>query len=660
MAVASFQILSREPYDGGTDFGSVGAYEQINAVVDYAVDPAHPQNSGIVDLAQAERGGDGLVHFRGDAVLLQPADPLRGQRALLLEVPNRGRRTATGMFNRSARTFEPTPEIDAGDGFLFREGWSVGWCGWQWDVPRDATRMGLDVPILVDPAGAPVADWLQLRLQLHAPCASVNLTDQHVGSLGVHKRIPAADIDDPEAKLLARDRLWDEPVELGQDQWRFARADGDTVVADPEHVWLRGGFEPGRIYDLVYRTGRCPVAGVGLLAVRDLAAFFSSDGDANPAAGRIDHVVGTGQSQCGRFLRTFLHLGLNRTEDGGRAFDGILAHIAGGRRGEFNHRLAQPSVQPTPSFGHRFPFADNAQTDPRSGNTDGLLARLQEAGSLPKVIYTNTAAEYWRGDASLAHTSVIDGGDVALPDETRHYLFASTQHGPGSLPLMDLSLFGSRGGNCFNVVDYTPLMRAALTNLLRWVADDTAPPPSVVPRASEGTATRREQVLDAVSKIPGMARPDGKGLCTLRPMDLGPGEASGVGSFPARPLGDEYPCRVSAVDADGNELGGIRMPDVTVPVATHTGWNPRHASTGASDQLLEYLGSTIPFAVDRQTREARGDPRASLEERYRDAHDYLDRVREAAKQLATQGYLLAADVELCVRLAKHRYAACTS
>jgi len=658
MSVERLEILERGPYCDGQRFGDVGAYERIDAVAHYAVDPVLQANAGIVDLGRAERGDDGLVRYDGDVTILRPVDPVLALRAAFVEVPNRGRRTLSGLYNRAAPVIEPTAEIDPGDGFLFRNGWTVAWCGWQWDVPRSPERMGLTAPVVRDGGGSPLTDRVQLRLQLHTRVNAVDLTDHHVGLLGGHTPLPTADLDDSEARLLCRDGLWGAPSVVARERWRFARDEAGEPVPDAEHVWLDGGFEPGRIYDLVYRTTPLRIPGVGLLAVRDLGAFVGSGATTDPCAGEIDTRIVTGQSQCGRFLRTYLHLGLNLSEADVPVYDGVLAHIAGGRRGEFNHRGGQPSVQPTPSFGHRFPFADDEQLDDRTGRSDGLLVRQRELGGLPKVVYTNTSSEYWRGDASLAHSSVNDGSDVDPPDSTRHYLFASTQHGPGALPLMSQSMFGSHGGNAFNIVDYTPLMRSAVTNLHAWIVEGIEPPPNAVPRVSEGTAVSRGEVLRQLETTPPIIRPDESGLWTIRPLDLGPGESDGVGQYPAEPLGEPYPCTVSALDGDGNELAGIRLPDVSVPLATHTGWNPRHADTGAPDEILEYVGSTIPFAADDESRMA-GDPRPSIAGRYIDKDDFLRRVQAAAEELVASRHLVPEDVATCVRSASRRYDALT-
>ena len=619
MAVIGFDVTERRAYDGPFD----RPYERVDGVARYAVDPVWEAANGIVDIDLAPRADDGLVHFEGDVTLLRPLD--RARRTGIVEVPNRGRRTLLGLYNRAAPVLEPTAEIDPGDGFLLRHGFTLAWCGWQWDVPRSPARMGLTAPV------AGVSGEVQLRLQLHDPAERVALTDQHTGQLGNHLPVPTADVDDPDARLVVRDGLWADPVEIDRAAWRF-----DT----PTTIVLDGGFEPGRIYDLVYRTPSSPVAGAGLLAVRDLGRYLR-------ATEQLDHVLATGQSQCGRFLRTLLHLGLNHTDDG-PAYDGMLVHIAGGRRGEFNHRFAQPSVQPTPSFGHLFPFADESQTDPHSGRHEGLLDRQLAAGSVPKIIYTNTSSEYWRGDAFLAHASAADGADVEPPPCTRHYLLSSTQHGPGMLPLMQESMFGSKGGNAFNIVDYTPLLRAAMLNLAAWVADAVEPPRSAVPRLDDGTAVTRAEVLAALrarTDLPPVTLPAADELCRLHPLDLGPEAAAGIGSYPARVTGDAYPCFVSAVNDDGNEIAGIAMPDVTVPVATHTGWNPRHLDSGASDQILDYVGSTIPFTAEQ------------INERYGDEESYLAQIELAADRLVLEGFLLPDDVELCKRIAAKRYRA---
>ncbi|MCP5080204.1 MAG: hypothetical protein GY948_00735 [Alphaproteobacteria bacterium] len=650
MAIERFEIIRREPYLSGQGFGASGAYERIDAVAHYAVDPAAAANEPITDLALAPRT-DGLVRFTGDVTLLIPQND--GNRSLLLELPNRGNRVLDRMFNQGVVDLIPGDEIKPGDGFLMRHGWTLAWCGWQWDAPKPGPRMGITPPRV--PASALEPDGnMQLRIQPNARTSSFPLTDQHVGSIGNHKAIAASSVDDPGARMLVRTSMYAAPQEIARAQWRFARDEDGSPVADPEHVWLDGGFAPGRVYDILYRPRDCPVVGAGLIAIRDLGSFLRHSED-SPLFGRVDHAICEGISQCGRLQRTFLGLGQNTDEQGRKVYDGLLVHIAGGRRGEFNHRYGQPSVQPTPSFGHRFPFADQAQQDPRTGIEAGLLDAQAAAGNMPKIFYTDTSSEYWRGDASLAHTSAVDGSDALLPGNVRRYLFAGTQHVAGALPFTDVSAFGSHGSNAFNVIDYRPLYRAALCNLLAWVRGNAEPPASVYPKAGDGTANSRENVAAKLSQIPSLVCPENALLPSLHLLDLGPHAARGIGTFPATQMDQAYPCVVSDVDLDGNETGGLRMPDVSVPVATHTGFNVRHTDSGGEGQILEYVGLSLPFARDAAGREGLHDPRPSITERYGTRENYLAKVRAAAGELVQGRYLLEEDINLCIGLAAERY-----
>lgn len=649
MAVTRLEIHARGPYANGAMFGDTGAYERIDGTIHLAVDPAHAANALIVDLDKAARGADGAVHFSTDFCLLQPADPARANRRLLFEVLNRGRKLVPRMFNHAAPTPTPTAAIDPGDGFLLRRGWTIAWCGWQWDVIRSPALMGLNAPEAVDATGQPITGQISLQFQPNARSYNKLLADR------IHQPYLAADLIDPDATLTVRDWPDGPRTTIPRDQWRFARG-GKDPAPDATHIWLGTEFKPGKVYEIVYRTSRCPVVGTGLLAMRDTVAFLHhSDAADNPCAGRIDRAYAFGMSQSGRFLRHFLHLGLNVDEAGRPVFDGVHMHVAGARRGEFNHRFAQPSEMHAQAFGHLMPFTDDDQTDPRTGATDGLLRRQRALGSVPKRITTNTAAEYWRGDCSLIHTDLDGTRDVEPPEDARIYVLASTQHGLGTVPLVDTDAnTGARGAHGFNAVDYAPLLRAALVNLDRWVTDGTPPPPSVFPRLADGTAVRASAALDAYRALPGVTVPDPDLMPTIHRVDVGPQAAHGIGRYPAI-VGDIYPAYVSAVDAGGNEIGGVRMPDVSVPVATYTGWNPRHPTTGGPGQIIPMEGATFPLARTAEERQRTGDPRPSVAERYHDRADYLTHVRAAADELVTGGYLLAEDIPLALDIAAERY-----
>ncbi|PPR61239.1 MAG: hypothetical protein CFH10_01226 [Alphaproteobacteria bacterium MarineAlpha4_Bin2] len=658
MTVKRIEILNRAAYADGQSFANTGPYERIDAIAHYVVDPENSANTNITDLGLAERNKDGLVEFAGDLTIIKPVDMATGNGALLMQVPNRG--------NRSIARLNLTPvgpvtsaEVEAGDGFLFRRGWTVAWAGWQCDVPRTAKqiRVGLTPPQVPLKAREPMTQ-MQLRIQPNERTQSFALTDHHVGDLGHHTPVRPLNPYDDDARLLVRRTPYETPAEIDRRKWQFAKAVDGEPVSNDSHIWLEGGFEPGFIYDILYTPRDCPVVGAGMLATRDCASFLRYD-DASPLGGGAENVIGEGQSQCGRFLRTYLHAGLNTDEKGRIVLDGILAHIAGGRRGEFNHRYAQPSVQPTPSFGHLFPFGDLPQKDPFTGKTAGLLDRHRETRHMPKIFYTDTSAEYWRGDAGLSHTNLETGGDADLPDNVRRYLFASTQHGPGVAVLTDRTQFGSVGCNFLNIVDYRPLYRAALEKLRAWVSEGTEPPESDYPMAVKGTRQTRREGISAMSVIADLTMPSEDVLTTMHPLSLGADVAKGIAVVPPVTETTAYTDYVSAVDDDGNEAAGIRMPDVSVPVATHTGFNPRHPETGGTGQLLEYVGSSLPFAKNALERETTGDPRLSVSERYADRDDYLDKVRSAAEKLVGRGHLLAEDIELCIELAAERYDICS-
>ena len=648
MAVVSIDIRRRSPYAGGRAFGDVGPYDRLDGEITFSVDPEHEANREIVDLTLAPRDSDGRVRFTSDLCLLIPHDPSRGSRRLVVELPNRGRKLIPRYVNRAAPHL-PTAEIPVGDGWAFRRGLSVAWIGWQHDVYRNDALMGLQAPeALID--GKPIRGEVIVEIQPNFAERTRLLANR------IHRPYRTADVDDPDARLLVRDHPYGDNTEIPRSSWRFAREEDGRVVPSNEHVYLESGFEPGRIYSVIYTTEGAPVVGTGLLAFREIASFLRYSQEArNPLAGAIERVYGFGVSQTGRMIRHFIHLGLNLDEEGRMAFDGLNPHVAGARRGEFNHRFAQPSVQPTPSFGHLFPFADREMDDPYGSGSDGLLKRQRAKGGVPKVVYTNTAAEYWRGDCSLMHTDPNGERDLEPEPETRIYLFASTQHGPGSLPPGRLSPDeGDKGSHDFNVIAYQPLLRAAWMNLDRWVSEGTEPPTSVHPRLSDGTAVKNRHVVEHFSAFPGITLPNPDSLPVIRALDLGPGQHEGIGRYPAQP-GKIYPAYVSAVDENGNESGGIRLPDLTVPLGTFTGWNTRAAETGAAGQIMKMQGITCFFRPTKGERESLNDPRPSLAERYPDKEAYLGQVRAAAEKLVDEHFVLAEDVDNILSDAAERY-----
>lgn len=650
MAVAHLEVTNRRPY--------AFDYERIDAKLHFAVDPGNPANARIVDLDTAARDRDGLVRFWADFLLLQPSDAAHSNRRLLYFVVNRGQRVGV-PFNRyppRAPTLPPTDEIQVGDGFLMKKGWTVAMCGWQWDIERQPGMLGLEAPQALGPKGKPIQGKVAIAFQPNEAHAFHRLAHWPLhpapGRQAVyHQPYPAADVNDPDAQLTVTDTRGGTATLIPRQDWRFAREDNGTPVPDDSYVWLQGGFQSGKWYEVIYTTRVCPVVGTGLLATRDSVSWLRHD---NPFDRQIDYTYGHGRSQCGRFLRQFLYEGLNLDEQGRQVFDGLMPDVAGARMGEFNQRFGQPSETSPRGFGGVFPFTSDVETDPETGQTDGLLQRQRNLGGVPKIFTTNTASEYWRADCSLIHTDPSGTRDMEPPAEERLYFIAGHQHGVGMPVLNDTTPIGAHGANTFNMVDGSTALRAYLINLDRWVAEGIEPPESTIPRLADGTAITREAALQTFRQFPGMAVLDPALMPRLRRLDLGTESTRGIAELPPK-VGEPFPSFVPALDSDGNEVVGIRLPDISVPVGTHTGWVPRAPGSGGEGQLLDMMGTTLPFAATPGERASTGDPRPSIAERYRDRDDYIARARAAAQALAAQRYILEEDIDLAVELAVARY-----
>ena len=425
----------------------------------------------------------------------------------------------------------------------------------------------------------------------------------------------ASDPDGPDSQLTVRPRMLGAaatPVPRGQ--WHLK---GHTVTLD-------SGFEPGATYEISYRARNPPISGLGFVALRDATSWLKHVPDA-PAS--VRYAYGYGSSQSGRFLRGFLYEGFNTDEHDRQVFDGVMAHIAGASRLSLNERWAMPTGLGVFN-ATAFPFADASLRDPVSGAVDGLLenARVTHA---PKVFYTNTPVEYWGTGrvAALETTNPAGTADLTLPENVRVYFIAGTQHSPSRFPAS-----ANNGQQIDNPVDYWWTMRALLLAMNKWVKEGTAPPPSQYPRLQDRTLVPAASV--AFPAIPGVHSPRQltAGARIANPLIPGGGGA-----------GAALPLLVPAVDADGNDTSGIRLPDVAVPLATYTGWNFRKPSIGAPNELVSLLGSTIFFPATRAARTAAQDPRRSIEERYASRDEYLERVQHAADALVTGGYLIVDD-----------------
>jgi hypothetical protein len=465
--VTSIRIDTVEPFAGGQTFGSTGAYERVIGVAKGELDPADPRNAGIVGLAQAPRNATGKVEYETDIFLLRPADPAKGNHHLLFDVLNRGNKVVTARLNTTTPkddSNDPMSVAQAGDGFLYRRGYTIAWAGWDSDAPRTNHGMTLRVPALPD-VQQDIRDAFVSGTR-GAPMTRFKLS------------YAAATLDQTLATLTRRAREGDTPEPVPSAQWVFE--DDRTIVLRPE------GTVPafGTIYELNYKARSPWVSGIGFAAQRDVAAFLRSGGKDSPARG-IKAAIMFGVSQSGRFVRDFVKFGFNRDEAGHKVFDGALSHIAGIGGVFLNAPFAQPFRTRTQHEDHTmpenaFPFSTASSRDPVSGKPGALLRNDRFD---PLLIETNTDAEYWQKGASLLSTDPTGVRDLPLPANTRLFLISGSQH-TGRFGATDAA------GPCVNLRnphDPYPAVRALLVALDEWVTTGRPAPPSRMPRISDGT-----------------------------------------------------------------------------------------------------------------------------------------------------------------------------
>jgi len=616
-------INSRAVVANGQWFGAAGPYEKIAGTVYFELDPLDARNRVIADLDLAPRNARGRVEFSSDLFILAPQDPARASGSVLFEISNRGGKGLLGTFNRGVASADPMLPEHFGDGLLMRNGFTLVWVGWEFDVT------GLKVtPPIATANGTPIVERIATSVVIDVRSVETAFPDVPF--------YPPFDLQDESASLSVRDRVWDMPIVIPRRNWRFLPADsggGGRCGGNARcpRVSMDSGFTPGRIYELKYRVANPPIAGVGLAAIRDVASAIKHGSSIVPVRGRYLHVYGS--SQSGRFLRQFLYDGFNADEQGRRVFDGMMPHIAGAGRGDFNQRFSQ-AVGLDQFDALKFPFTDAAQTDPATGRSDGLLGKYPSEDLAPKIIYTNSSVEYWGTGraAALVHTSIDGKSDLTLPSNLRVYHVAGSQHGPAPFPPRpDANARGTRQ-QLPNPTPHTIALRAFVLALDRWVRDGFEPPASKYPRLSDGTLTTVANLRWPT--LPGVESPK------LIPE---PRRSSADRPVSPQPLGEGgWPFLVPQVDEDGNELAGIRLPDQAVPIGTLTGWNFRSESIGNPKAIVPLLGSLIPFA---KTATSRGnDPRKPLDERYRGKSDYLGRVTEVGLSLVRNGYVLREDL----------------
>ena len=637
-------VIERAPFANGEKFGDTGAYELIRARARFSADPKAACNADITDIALAPTASDGRVPFAGDVLILKPADLARGNRRLFFDWGNRGNIRALQFFNDAPHSNDPRTSAHAGNAFLFRRGYTVVWGAWQGDLLAGDGRFLLDLPVAMRD-GRPVTGPVRVEYPDVGGAKSLPLSGS--GATRSHRTVSR----DTTKATFTRRRYADSAREpIPPDQWSFARVAGGTgsdgqsgvtgMIPSHEDICLHAGFEPGWIYELVY-TGEAPlVLGLGHAAVRDLVAFLRY-GSESPLRGSIERAYGWGRSQTGRAIRDFIFRGFNADTEGRRVFDGLLPHVAGA--GRLNTaRFANLTVAGGQQYEDHyvpadiFPFAYAHSTDHLTGRRDAILKRPETD---PLVIHTQTATEYWQRRGSLVHTDTR-GNDLPIPDNARVYLWSSSQH------LSDPLLKSPGRGMCQNVVNVVStsmLFRAMLDAMDHWATDGKPPPPSRIPTRADGTLLDMGAWREQFPRIPGLALPHEP--CRLRLVDYGPEMLQGIlAQEPPRIVPDaEYAVLVPSVDADGNDVAGVRAPMVSAPLATYTGWNLRARPHGVG-AMHTFIGSTVPFAESPDERVITGDPRPSVPERYGDRAGYVAAITTAARKLVSQGLMLEEDV----------------
>ena len=600
------------PAFAGQAFGDAGRYELLSARATIALDPADGRNAVIADLAMAPRSAQGRVEAVAEVVILRPAEPFRGNGTLLVEAPNRGRELAGQLYNGG-----PANGLihgrDAGNGFLLRRGYTLAWVGWQADIPPGEGRgagLRLEAPAVPGVTGLSREEFL---------------FDNTASPITARLTYPAA--TEQGATLTVRGRFED-PRRTPPDL-RFRFLDAQSIeIARP------AGFDAGALYEFVYAAKDPTVQGMAFAALRDVGTFLRHDrGAANPLAanGRptVDRAVLHGVSQSGRFVRDYLYLGFNEDERGRQAYDAMLPHIPGTRRTFTNARFAQPGRNPTPHGdrlypGDQFPFAYAETEDHLTGRRDGLLLRCRLTNTCPRVMQTDSEYEFWGSRASLLVTDTR-GNHLDLPPEVRAYALAGHPH------FAPAGSAAERVDRCelpVNPLHAGAPMRALLVAMEAWMREGAEPPASRFPMRGHGT------LLPAAGLYPPILGLRYRGAHA-------PAQLVDHGVVPPGVRG-EYTVLLPRVDADGNAVGGLRVPALEAPRATYTGWNPR-AEGFAPGALCANTGAALPFAATRAEREAARDPRPSLEERYPTPEAYVSAVRAAADRLVAERLLLAED-----------------
>jgi hypothetical protein len=669
------------PTFGGASFGSAGQYERIEGTISGEVDPNNPQNAVIVDIENAPRNANGTVSYSADFQIIRPINLSKGNHRILFDLPNRGGPLALSTFNDSSPGNNTTRSGSPGNGFLMNNGYTLVEGAWDTTVLQgtSATGFGVTFPIAKNRDGSSITGPTTEELDVDTSGSPAILPLTYAANTA----------DQSKALLTVRANYGDTPMRLPSSAWAYTDSTLKAVKLTTGNFGVPPSFGPTALYEFTYIAKDPIVSGLGFASVRDLAHFLrdakaDDNGVANPMAGDVQHIYSYCLSQPCRTMHDFMLWGFNKVEhaadnrghghdgddnrgrdgndhhDGDRgrpekAFDGVLNWIGGGDGIYMNYRFAQPFrthrqhiARWTPEF--QFPWANLRTHDRVTSQTAGRLDRCLDSDTCPKIIELNSENEYYSKGGSLLTTDTAGHDlDLSATPDVRYYQLASAPHGAGTA-----------AGICQqpqNPIVGNQALRALLVDLDEWVSSGRTPPGNRVPRRADGTLVPSlPQSGQGFPKIPGVTY---NGIMHTGDLwDFGPRFDDGIVTIsPPILLGTPYPVFVPKADADGNDIAGIRLPDISVPIATYTGWALRASPPTETDGIkivdgCDASGQRIPFQHTKAQRQAIGDPRLSLEERYPDHQTYVNLVTQAAQTLEQQRLLVDIDVQAYIAAAQ--------
>lgn len=645
-------------------WGSAGAFERLDGTAYFEIDPRDPLHAAIVNLDKAPRNARGLVEFSSPFYILKPVDMTRWNRKLFYGLNNRGGQIELTALLEPGQPWvafrDPLGAADLGDGLLLRRGFAYVDAGWHGDGVPAQGRLFASLPTAIRPDGTPVVERARVELQ----SAKGGFTQPMIGGFKVE---PAADLDTLKSTLTVRTRADDPRSPVPSDQWAFGTCPTgrSSLVPSPTDVCIFSGFEPQRIYELVYPARDPVVMGLALVVTRDLASFLRSTlkddaGNPNPLAIsqaevglRRAYVAGTSSSAM--YLREWLYLGFNEDEAHHKVFDGALLHRPGAFRLFANTAFTHPTFFASQGGHQDFvstaipPFTFAVTTDPVTGVTDGILKR---PATDPLVMQIDGEIEFWQWQSAL---NVADGTGRPVAVSPNVRLYFNTGSGHGDVTGL-LTAEPERDGACLNLSQgaggINGTTRALTIALDEWVDRNIEPPKSNFPSASAGSLVPFADYVKLFPKIPGARLPDRPN--ELHVLDFGPlfGPRGGVQTTLPPSQGPKYAVLYPRPDADGVAMAGVRSVHIRVPLGSNVGWNVR---AGAREgELCGNSGSFFPFAVTKAERIASGDPRPSLEERYRDQAGFVAAVSKALVDLVRERLLLPEDADRYLDAARKR------